>query len=84
MAGAFRMALSRAKVTVTLPDGTPGPVYDEVTTTVRDGHAKARKYAVDQAVMPVAELTTHTSRHFTIVGTDGTVWDVAKPCNCRG
>lgn len=81
MAGAFRMALSRAKVLVTAPDGTT-EVHDQVTATVRDGIAKARRYSTDVATMPATELTQHTSRHFTITGPDGTTWVVTKPCNC--
>lgn len=83
MAGSYRMALARAKVTATAPDGQV-TVYDEVTATVRDGKALARKFSQDLATMPATDLVRHTSRHFTITGPDGTVWDVAKPCNCGG
>lgn len=84
MAGAFRMALSRAQVTITPPGGGAAEVLTEVTATVRDGQAKARKYARDLATMPAAELTRHNSTHFTVVGPDGTTWDVLKDCGCSG
>lgn len=83
MAGMFHMALSRAKVTITRPDGST-EVHDQVTATMRDGQARARKFAQDVATMPATELVRHTGKHFTIVGPDGTSWDVLRDCGCGG
>lgn len=78
----FHMALSRATVTVSGPEGTT--VHKEVTATVRDGVAKARKFGQDVATMPAKELTRHTGKHFTVVGPDGLTWDVLRDCGCGG
>lgn len=83
MAGMFHMALSRCKVTITAPDGST-ELHTEVTATVRDGMAKARKFAADVATMPATELVRITGKHYTIVGPDGTTWDVLRDCGCSG
>lgn len=83
MAGMFHMALSRAKVTITRPDGST-EVHDQVTATVRDGQARARRFAQDVATMPVAELTRHHGKWYTLKALDGTEWDVLRDCGCGG
>lgn len=83
MAGQFRMALTRAKVTITPPDG-PERVEDQVTATVRDGVARLKRHAAQVAEMPATDLVRASSRNFTITGPDGTVWHVVKDCNCTG
>lgn len=83
MAGQFRMALSRAKVTIT-PPGGPERVEDQVTATVRDGVANLKRHAAQVAKMDATTLVRASSRDFTITGPDGTVWHVTKPCGCSG
>lgn len=83
MAGAYRMALARARVVATAPDGSVATL-DQQTVSVRDGQAVAKRNQQVTATMPVAELVRRTGRDFTIVGTDGTTWVVTKPCNCGG
>lgn len=83
MAGMFHMALSRAKVTITHPDGAI-EVHDEVTATLRDGVAKARKFARDVASMPATNMVRHSGKEFTITAEDGTTWHVLRDCGCGG
>lgn len=84
MAGAFRMALSRATVTATYPDGRTELIGQKslVTATVRDGVARAKTGSQYVAEMPATELVRHGSKHFTVVGPDGTTWDVLRDCGC--
>jgi len=70
-------------LTITRPDGST-EVHDQVTATMRDGQARARKFAQDVATMPATELVRHTGKHFTIRGADGTEWDVLRDCGCGG
>jgi len=83
MAGAYRMALSRAEVTVTPAGGEP-ITHKAVTASVRDGMAVVKQggRVIDQ--MPVATLERASSRDWMIVGPDATTWHVTKRCNCSG
>lgn len=84
MAGMFHMALSRADVTVTHPDGTTEK-HMQVTATLRDGTGRARKFAQDVATLAnVTELVRHTGKHYTLKAADGTEWDVLRDCGCGG
>lgn len=81
MAGAYRMALSRADLVVARP-GAALETHTNLTVSVRDGVAKARTGSRTVAEMPVATLDQDGRRSYTITGTDGTVWTVTKDCGC--
>ena len=83
MAGAYRMALSRAKATITTPDGGE-QVEKNVTATVRDGKARLKRGNVVVAEMDATELDRRNGRHYLVTGADGTVWDVLRDCGCGG
>jgi hypothetical protein len=82
MAGAYRMALSRATVELRSPDGTLQDTLTNVTATVRDGVARARTGSRQVAEMPAEQLVRDGKRAFIVTGTDGATWVVTKPCNC--
>ena len=83
MAGAYRMALSGAKVVGTAPSGEQ-TTHTRVSVSVRDGQAKIKGPGAQVlSEMPVAELSGR-GRNWTILGVDGTTWAVTKPCGCGG
>lgn len=83
MAGAYRMALSGAKVVAT--DGTGAvETFTRVSVSVRDGQAKVKGPGAQiLAEMPLGELSGR-GRNWTITGQGGEVWAVTKPCGCGG
>jgi hypothetical protein len=85
MAGAYRIALSRATVEVLNAEGATIGGHTAVTFSVRDGVAKLRTGAAQVAEMPITGDVERTGRNaYTVTGTDGTVWLVTKPCGCAG
>lgn len=80
MAGGYRLLMSRAKVTVSHP-ALPGDdvVHTATTVTVRDGVAKLTGRA-GELVAPLTGVTVqrHSARRATVVGDDGTVWQVER------
>jgi hypothetical protein len=84
MAGAYRLALSRATVEVTDPAGQLVATHTGVTATVRDGVARAKAGSVVVAEMAGAELLATSRKAYSVRGADGTTWSVTKPCGCSG
>ena len=84
MAGAYRMALSRATVEVRDPAGNLVATHPGVTATVRDGVARAKAGSVIVAELADAELQVQGRKAYTVTGADGTTWTVTKPCGCSG
>lgn len=80
MAGAFRLALSRA--TVTVENGAE--LARGATVTVRDGVARIRQGSVTTAEAPAVDVERRSGRNYRILLADGSAWLVAKPCNCAG
>lgn len=84
MAGAYRLALSRATVEVLSPEGETIATHTGVTATFRDGTAVARLGSGPVAEMPATDVTRTGRNRYTIAGEDGTTWLVSKPCGCAG
>lgn len=84
MAGAYRLALSRATVEVLDPSGATVATHKLVTATFRDGVATARSGSGPVATMEATDVTRTGRNRYTIAGTDGSTWLVSKPCGCAG
>lgn len=80
MAGAYKLLMSRAKVTVT---GEYYRLISSATVSVRDGVAMLTSRDAAPITMDVASVT-RTGKAATIVGTDGTTWEVKRGCGCGG
>lgn len=78
MAGAFRMAVSRARV-----DTSTGEVIKLATVTVRDGVARVKRGNQVVREMTAADVTREGKSRYVIVGADET-WTVFKDCGCSG
>lgn len=74
----YQLLVSRAKVTA----GTD-VLSDRATVSVKNGVATLKAPGVDLS-MPVASVTKDR-KSATVIGTDGTVWVVARQgCGCGG
>lgn len=93
MAGAYKLLMSRAKVTVTAPlDRTDvsmdavrnSGVIPSATVSVRDGVATITSRDAAPITMDVASVSRTSGKSATITGTDGTTWEVKRGCGCGG
>jgi len=85
MAGAYRLALSRATVEVLDADGATIATHGPGTVTLRDGVAQLKVGGSVVTSMPATDVERAGARNrYTIAGTDGTSWLVSKKCGCAG
>ena len=84
MAGAYRMALSGAKIVIHDAGGTVLDTFTRYTVSVRDGRAKVKGPGAQILAEMEASAIDGRGRNWTITGPDGTTWAVTKPCGCGG
>ncbi len=83
MAGGYQLLVSRAKVTVTTPDGSTTEV-PTAQVSVRDGVARYQPRGQAPVSAP-GVLNEKSSRSAVITLDDGTVWTITKKsCGCGG
>lgn len=80
MAGAYKLLMSRAKVTIS---GEYDRSIPSATVSVRDGVATITSRDSAPIIMDVATVT-RSGKAATITGTDGTTWEVKRGCGCGG
>lgn len=81
MAGAYKLLMSRAKVTIA---GEYNRSIPSATVSVRDGKATITSRDAAPIVMDVASVSRTSGKSATITGTDGTTWEVKRGCGCGG